>query len=555
MNVLRVLVPFLVLALLAVAPLVEAHANAESSIPAFGSRLDAPPETVAIQFTQAVESAMTRFTLIDSERNEYPLGPVRVSEDRLRAEADVLEPLPSGGYILQWETRSAVDGHTTRGSIPFGVGAGATIADVSTGGEVPRLDAVLGKTLAFIGISLAAGAFAFWYLVLPSSLRSTHRGLIERCIATGAILQVGGLALFAYSQFATTGVAAAAFFLGTEFGRGLLQRLGLAAVLLIGIATTMRRPEVSPRIWGALAVVTLVTFFVYGRFSHSATYVIPSWIGASVDGLHLVTIGIWTGGLVVLMLFLKTLPKEDALLGPDHRLVTKRFSDLATGSVVFAGASGIFLVWAIVGFGGGWMGTDYGRALGAKIGLAGVMILLGGINKWAYVRRFMQGAGVRTIQHFRANVKREVAIGVVVFLLAGAVTNMGPQEDAGPAGMIDIEVPYVEEMLTFDMETRNYDWTITFHPPVSLFNETHYIVELIDRETQVRETGPQFLRLTITYLDDPDLGATEVRLERTNYGNYDATGAFFNVAGDWLLTFEVTYGRAYRESVDLEFTL
>ena len=96
-----------------------AHAIIVSSEPAAGAAV-AKEDTVAIRlrFNSRIDHARSRLKLLAPDGAEQALTmPAGAPADELDAEAKALSP---GAWRLQWQVLS-VDGHITRGEIPFTV--------------------------------------------------------------------------------------------------------------------------------------------------------------------------------------------------------------------------------------------------------------------------------------------------------------------------------------------------------------------------------------------------------------------------------------------------
>ena len=540
-------------ALLLVPP-ASSHAQVADSYPGRGERLGESPTEVWIEFTEAADPGTTNLELFNRTLQLYPLSPLSFTQEGRRVDATVLETLPPDGYVVKWETISAVDGHRSFGGVPFGIGADAPIGQAQAAGAPGLLPhAVIGKAMAFIGLSLVSGAFAFWYLVLPRGRRAGHEGVVERVGLAAAWMQLFGLMLFAYGHYATSGIGFSDYFADTIFGKAIVVRMALAAVLVGALTYAWRVPHVPRPVWAAIAVVVALSYVMYGEFSHTAALVSPAWLGAAVDTFHLAAVGIWTGALVVFVAFLHGLPREKAELAEHLSAVPQRFSNLATGSVVVVGATGVFMVWGVVGFAVlDWIGSLYGRLLGLKIALAVAMIVLGGLNKFLYIAKYARTGASATLRGLRANMKREVALGAGVFILAGMITNLTPIYDVPQPADDDIQGPLPLELVE---SSTNYVWTLQFHAAPSLDNVTHYDVALLHNATQTRETGAAFVRMVFQNTDRPELGTTEARADLTATGTYQVAGAYFTVPGRWAITYEVTTDITFREQVRVEFVL
>ena len=96
-----------------------AHAIIVSSDPTVDAVVPAAPLPVMLRFNSRIDRERSRLTLLrpDGSSEALPLAP-DVPPDTLAAKLDGLAP---GPYRLRWQVL-AVDGHITRGDIPFAVG-------------------------------------------------------------------------------------------------------------------------------------------------------------------------------------------------------------------------------------------------------------------------------------------------------------------------------------------------------------------------------------------------------------------------------------------------
>lgn len=105
-------------ALACFAPLVQAHAVLISSSPAAKSEVSGPDLQVSLRFNSRIDAKRSRLILVD------PSGTGQVLSIAANSAPDSLEApvkgLKSGAYILRWQVL-AVDGHITRGEVPFKV--------------------------------------------------------------------------------------------------------------------------------------------------------------------------------------------------------------------------------------------------------------------------------------------------------------------------------------------------------------------------------------------------------------------------------------------------
>lgn len=95
-----------------------AHAIVISADPAVDAVVHAPSLPVVLRFNSRIDHERSRLTLLraDGSSQPLPLAP-DARPDTLTAKLDGLTP---GHYRLRWQVL-AVDGHITRGDIPFAV--------------------------------------------------------------------------------------------------------------------------------------------------------------------------------------------------------------------------------------------------------------------------------------------------------------------------------------------------------------------------------------------------------------------------------------------------
>jgi methionine-rich copper-binding protein CopC len=94
-----------------------AHAIIRSSVPTAGAVVSANTLAIRLRFNSRIDRARSRLTLIAPDGAEQTLETAESPPDALDAEA---KPLSSGLWRLRWQVLN-VDGHITRGEIPFTV--------------------------------------------------------------------------------------------------------------------------------------------------------------------------------------------------------------------------------------------------------------------------------------------------------------------------------------------------------------------------------------------------------------------------------------------------
>ena len=95
-----------------------AHAILMQSTPAHAARLPAGPQTLTLRFNSRLDLARSRLTLLRPDKATEVLALLPGADDVLAATAT----LAPGPHTLRWQVL-ALDGHITRGEVPFAVTA------------------------------------------------------------------------------------------------------------------------------------------------------------------------------------------------------------------------------------------------------------------------------------------------------------------------------------------------------------------------------------------------------------------------------------------------
>ncbi len=158
------------------------------------------------------------------------------------------------------------------------------------------------------------------------------------------------------------------------------------------------------------------------------------WFMVGMQWLHLVSVGVWVGGLVWLLVAVR---RGDPGQG---RELARRFSSVAGGTLAVVAVSGTVRALDEVGAWGRLVGTSFGVTLLVKVALVAALVVLGARNRFRHVRAAVSSR----LRGLRRAVRAEVAIAAGVLgltaLLAGlppsasvaAASRAGPRPDAPP---------------------------------------------------------------------------------------------------------------------------
>ena len=104
---------------LALAPFAaHAHAILMTSTPSAGASVPAGTVDMTFRYNSRIDRARSRLTLTAPDHSQLVLKIIPAgSPDTLQASTELDKP---GGYVVRWQVL-AIDGHITRGDVPFTV--------------------------------------------------------------------------------------------------------------------------------------------------------------------------------------------------------------------------------------------------------------------------------------------------------------------------------------------------------------------------------------------------------------------------------------------------
>jgi copper transport protein len=534
----------------------EAHANLLHSVPAPGEALDTSPREVTLDFSEELDPGFSKIQLLDSQRQVINPGPGAVDPAQPTKLQLNLADLPIGSYTAIWRVRSSVDGHITEGNIPFGVGvaapSGSLIPAPGTPDPAtispPPLDS-LARWLAFALAAMAFGGIPYALLVWRPFFRATQREKAERAAtddaATRAIrrlMLVGGLlfllanVLFLLSQAAS----AAGVPLGQAFGAPLAQLLAsrtgmfwLARVALTAgvMALAWRLPAAGRGAawpwWLALALggAVLLTFSLN---AHGAAMGHDTVLSVALDWLHISAMVAWLGGLIPLALTIGAARRvsEGTL---SLRALVPRFSRLSAPCVAILTLTGIYAYIQHIGSLDLVAATTYGRALAIKLGLFGLLLLLGGVNLFVLSPR-LRARGNQLARAFSRSVRAELIAGALLLLAVGAMTSVAPSKIAWQE----------HQQLGLAQEASAGDVDMVLRVAPAVIGENEFAVDVTDRRPGAQEApSKMLLRFDMIGMG---MGQLQTEAQPTSTQRYTTRGSFVNMGGRWHI--EVVLRRA-----------
>lgn len=297
-----------------------------------------------------------------------------------------------------------------------------------------------GSTLALQ--SMVAGGVVFALFVGRAEAggaasRACRRLLLASAIGL-ALVEVAAVAADTAILMGTAGlrlaeVAGANFFVAGASAAALALAIAVLAWSLPtppdgAAAATFRRAR--PRLVAGLPL-TLGILAASVASSHAAARVGGRALPLALTALHQAATACWIGGLPYLLLALTRAPDDAAA-----RLVARRFSRLAQGSVAVLLGAGVGLAWIYVGSPAALLGTSYGAMVSAKAALLALLLGLGALNY--SVVHAVEASGRAGLSRLRRFAEAEVGIGFTVILAAASLTSQPPAADLAGADLVPL---------------------------------------------------------------------------------------------------------------------
>ncbi len=573
------LVPLLVMPLLWVllAAPVAAHATLQRAEPAAGSAQPVAPTVIRLYFNETLELKYSTIKVYDASRQEYSQGAVQPIPEQPFGLMVAVRPLPEGNYLVSWRASSAVDGHITTGTFAFAVGN--TPPPAAANGELPTTIAyaapsvaeVVTKWVTLAAVAALIGLLVLWLVVWVPTLRAlpntpgvddpNEQRIVQRLVV-GAGLSLLILLLTTVVGIlqqtakvmnqAVTAVLDSAtltdFLFNTRTGaiwstRLLLPLVGLMFFGPLFVAAVRGRPlthedDEEPRsLTGALLfglAIGLAYLLSISLISHAAAA--PFWapLAVALDWLHLVSMAVWVGGPLGLLV---TLPLLRAF-GPDRRAVllglVRRFAQFAAIALGVLALTGSYSAWLHVGSLAGLLDTPYGRALLVKLALVALLVALGGFNHlWLRPRLTLVRTTDLPVEDRRTTILQRQLLRTVrgEVLLAGAVLLVVAVMIGYPPARETLQQttppPLSQTQTTGDLKTT---LTLkTLQPGDNLFD-----LAIIDNNTGQPAQNIERVTLRITHTE-MTMGEAQTTTTPRGDGHYLASGPYISMSGRWEL--------------------
>ncbi|MEW6109699.1 MAG: CopD family protein [Nitrospirota bacterium] len=225
--------------------------------------------------------------------------------------------------------------------------------------------------------------------------------------------------------------AVPAFLLKTKYGRLTILR----TVLLAGIIFMSFLNLKGNNRWMVIAG-TVFSFSLLAVFSMSGHQGARGYTNVPffMDMFHIISVSLWIGGLFFMRICFSFFLKETAVeFFENFKSLINRFSSMATLCVFVAGITGAGIALFNLESLEELVDTEYGGVLLVKAVLAGIIFLLGGVNKIFLIpplnaiekEKWPEVAALKKRLFFV--VSAEAYLGCLVLLLTSVLTHLSPE--------------------------------------------------------------------------------------------------------------------------------
>jgi copper transport protein len=504
-----------------------AHAALVSSTPAADSVVSEPPNQVVLTFTESVNPVRGKVKVIAPDGSRADRDEPRASGNQL------IIPLKSvntpGTYLVSYRVISA-DSHPIGSSFSYSVGERSLNGPPTDGGaSVQSNQSVLtalpiARYIGYIGLLLLVGAVLILALLWPQRL--SREGPIKviwwgaGLVALGTVLELaleipyvsgGGLGEIQSSDVREV--------LSSQFGAAHLIRLGVLAAALV-----LLRPIVRGKGWGAdrvlLAVLGTIAVATWSVSGHPSASPVPM-VTVVADMVHVASMSVWLGGLVMLIAFL--LPRATAAELGAIVPVWSRWATYAVGALVLTGTA-----QALVEIGSlqALVTTTYGWLVVAKVALVAVVLVAAALS------HRLVGAVAAKDEHSPGRLRRamiiEAGVAAVVLGVTAVLVQVTPARTAS-----ELTNQSTASVQSATLKDKLFTLTADITPATVGINQVHLYANTPDGQ-------PATVQEWHVKASLPSAGIEPIEATILPYTPDHALGQIgLPVAGTWTFTFEL----------------
>lgn len=268
-------------------------------------------------------------------------------------------------------------------------------------------------------------------------------------------------------------------------------------------------------------------------------------IALLANWLHLIALSVWIGGLVTLLVTLRTgQPEDRAYLA---EIAVPRFSTVAGISLGITALTGLYLTVIHVPAISALSLTSYGRILMLKLTIISPLLVFGALNKFLFVRRIQAGTASGPLRVFSRLVSSEVVLAVAVVGVAVALAGTpAPRMASHPAGgMVGSESS--PGAIARAGQAGEFQVNMTLAPGTPGDNRIKVTLSPI----RGRMPAGQMRVFVRVSLPGEGMMASSIPLRSLDQRRYEGTSTALSMTGKWKL--EVVVRRAGRPDASASF--
>jgi copper transport protein len=442
-----------------------AHAVLVGTSPARGSVVARAPAVVSLTFSEAVNPVEGKIRIIAPDGGRADRGDP--STNGARVVIPIRQDAPRGTYLVSFRVISA-DFHPVGGAFTFSVGApspgGAPSPEVGDGSANPVVTAAFPvvRWVGYVGLLLLVGAALVLALLWPARLSRLGAirliwlgaGLVAVATVAEILLQVPYVAGAGPGDIRAADVREA---LSGQYGGAHLIRLGV-----LGAALVLLRPIARGKGWGAdrvlLAVLGTIGVATWSVSGHPGATPVPM-VSVVSDMIHIASMSVWLGGLVMLVVFL--LPRANAAELGAIVPVWSRWAMYAVSALLLTG-----VVQALIEVGSpkALVTTTYGWIVMTKVGLVACVLAVASLSRRLVgpIAAHQEGAARR----LRGVVVAEAAIAALILAMTSVLVQTTPARTAAAE-------PVVPAVQSVTMRDKLFNLTVDVAPAQVGLNQVH----------------------------------------------------------------------------------
>jgi copper transport protein len=455
-----------------------AHASLSRTDPPANAVLASAPDAITLTFTESVRPVNDRIRVIGPDRSRVDTG--EPAADGGRIVIPIRKDAGRGTYLVTYRVISA-DSHPIGGSFTFAVGApSADPPTADDAGAVTRVDPVVAITLGaarylgYVGLVLLIGPMLFLARLWPARLsrrvpaRMVAIGLGVTAFSTVAEMLLQAPYTAGTSLFGAGGDALTTALAGS-YGTTHTVRLGVLAAIAVLLRPFVRPSGPSAVDLGVVSFFAVVGLGTWPLSGHAGVSPAPA-VSLVADSAHLAAMGVWLGGLVMLVgvLLRRANARELGAILPV-------WSSWAMMAVIVLSLTGLAQAIIEVASVSGLLDTTYGRLVLVKVGLLAAVLVVAWFSRrlvQAPARRALVPAGVGPggppgdedeeiddppeppVRPLRRTILAELAITGVVLAVAAALVQTPPARSATAAAPEPYSVTLSSDLyrLRFDLD-------------------------------------------------------------------------------------------------------